>query len=187
MKIEDREHLLNLLKKHKVPYETWGTGEAKSFEHLYREIFDGESMIEMRDGKVFRISTGSTLRVYYKSRREFLWLKEDKQVFNDGRVKRRELRGEKMSIGEKLKPGESPTSGAWRALAEELCIVEKLPLIPLPDIVVGPVESVSFPGLQTIHTIFAFEVYIPERWYRREGYIEKQSDKTNYYVWKIVP
>ena len=179
----DKEELTALLKANHVPFDTWGTGEAKTFEHLWKEINEGESVLIERDNMLLRIANGSTLRVYYKKDSTLLYLKEDRQVFKDGREKKRNL-AENMSIGEKLKHGEIPAVCAWRSLAEELGITEKLPLTPRPDITRGPVPSVSFPGLHTMYTMYAFDVFLPERWFRPEGYVEKQPDKTSYFIWK---
>lgn len=184
--IRDREDLLNLLKQYKIPYEAWGTGDTKTFENLYREIFEGESVMEVRDGKVFRVSIGSSIDLFCRVGPDLLHLREDRQVFADGRVKRRTLM-KGMSIGEKMKSGESSTDAAWRALSEELGITEKLPLISLEDIMRGPVPSISFPGITTIYRIYCFKAFLPLKWFNPEGYVEKQADKTNYYVWELVP
>ncbi len=177
-----REELILLLESNDIQFRDWGAGASKTLEHLLKEIYEGEAELIQRDGSLLRVVTGSTIRVYYRNGAVLLYLKEEKQIFNDGRVKRRELAGD-MSIGEKLKPGEIPAVGAWRSLAEELGITEKLPLIPRPDIIKCPVPSVSFPGLYTLYTIFAFEVFLPERWYKPGGYIEAQPDKINYFSW----
>lgn len=182
----EREELILLLKSNNIPFHTWGTGVSKTLEHLLKEISEGEAELVQKDGSLLRVAIGSTIRVYYRNSAVLLYLKEEKQVFSDGREKRRELAGD-MSIGEKLKPGEIPAVGAWRSLAEELGITEKLPLIPRPDIIKGPVPSVSFPGLYTLYTIFAFEVFLPERWYKPGGYIEAQPDKINYFGWTEFP
>ncbi len=178
----ERGKLIALLRGNDIPIDSWGTGIAKTVDHLLKEINAGESELLKKDGALLRAAVGSTIRVYYRNEAVLFHLKEEKQVFKNGRVKKRELAGD-MSIGEKLKPGEIPAVGAWRALAEELGITEKLPLIPLPDIIKCPVKSVSFPGLLSLYTIHAFEVFLPEKWYRPEGYVEKQSDKTSYFVW----
>jgi len=182
----DKKHLLALLKISNVSLGDWGTGAAKTVDHLLKEINDGESTLIKKGNFLLRSVTGSSVRIFYKQKSSaLLFLKEDKQIFKDGREKRRELAGN-MSIGEKLKFGEIPAIGAWRALAEELGVTEKLPLVPRPNIIKGPIPSISFPGLYTLYSIYAFEVFLPEKWYKPEGYAEKQADKTNYFIWEEI-
>ncbi|MDE2001428.1 MAG: NUDIX domain-containing protein [Patescibacteria group bacterium] len=180
-----RDELVQLLVAHHIPFETWGTGGAKTLKHLLHELESGEAVLKVQRGILTRIAEGATLKVFYRSGSDLYCLREDRQVFVDGRVKQRTLMGD-MSIGEKMRPGETAEAAAIRALEEELGITERLPLIARPDLVKGPSPSISFPGIMTIYLMHAFEVYLPDRWYKPEGYVEHQEDKTNYFLWEKV-
>jgi len=178
-----QEKLIEFLKAGNVSINEWGKGEAKTIEHLLEEINSGEAEISYKDGKILRIAYGAVLDVYYRDGNRILKLKELKQVFKDGRERSRSL---DVSIGEKMKPDEHSLDAVNRALREELQITEKLYLVAMPLVVKGPVPSVSFPGLLTKYIMHAWYVYLPKHLYKPEGYIEEQSDKTNYFVWEEV-
>jgi len=179
-----KDELLVFLQDHNVPLHEWGTGEAKTFDHLLLEISLGESELTEKDGKVLRSAEGSMLNVYYYDGQATWVLIEEKQVFTDGRSRTRNL---DPAIGEKMRPGETPEDGAYRALSEELGITEKLPLIPKPLRMKGPVPSQSYPGLWSVYSMHIFDVFLPEHLYKPEGYEENQSDKTSYFVWEKLP
>lgn len=177
----DKVGLLDLLLQFNVDVDLWGKGKAKTVEHLLIEINTGECQLIKLNGELLRLVTGPGLNVFYKDGDQILKLKEEKQVYNDGRVRvRADL---ETSIGEKLKPGESSLDAARRALAEELDIKSDLELIPADPITKGPITSVSYPGLKTKYIFEVFDVYLPTESYRPDGYIEEQTDKKNYYVW----
>lgn len=176
-----REEVLALLARYNVPLEAWGKGDAKTLTHLIAEIESAEAWLEESPVHgLMRVSSGTTLSVYFPVVGGRLVLKETKQVFADGRIKVRPL---DFSIGEKRRPDETPESAAYRALREELGIDEAIPLQEKTERIKGPVPSVSFPGLTTFYTMHHFIVILPKRYFRPEGYIEHQQDKTNYYEW----
>lgn len=177
-----RKELLDLLQAHNIPLEKWGAGETKTFEDLLAEIQIGEASIREEKGMLVRLAEGAVLIVYHTNKFGTWRLREEKQVFRDGRERRRDL---EMSIGEKMYPNEKPADAAYRALREELHITDRLPLISLPPIIKGPVPSQSFPGLTTRYVMHAFEMYLPTHLFRPEGYTEIQRDKVNYYVWEL--
>jgi|CXWL01.1.fsa_nt_gi hypothetical protein len=182
-----RKEVLALLKKHRIPLATWGTGKAKTFDHLLREITSGEAeLIESEHGLV-RKARGAIVAVYYDDNGTRLFLEEDRQEFKDGRVRTRDL---DTSIGEKLAPNEDAVMGARRALIEELDFpmhyVARLPLISEATRTKGPVPSDSYPGLMTLYIMYPFSVTIPPLLFKREGYKEKQKDKTSFFVWKKI-
>lgn len=179
----DEQHVRAKLEEFGVPYQTWGTGNSKSFAHLAREIAAGESYLYELNGKLVRKADGVLINVYFAQRA--LILIETLQLFADGRRISRKTDG---SIGEKFKPGELPCDAALRAFREELGIDDpKLPLIEKPIYERGPLPSSSFPGLVSHFTVHHFEVDLPERHFIADGYIERQSDKTTYFNWKHVP
>ena len=182
----DFDTLLQILVDAKIPVDQFGTGSAKTVQHLLSEVADGESVLSVdAKGKLYRelsvlwvdvLSTHASGDVYA--------LKEDRQVFNDGREKRRQLNS---SIGEKLKLGEEPVRAVARALAEELGIQEEETTslhylgeeqkVHTPD---------TYPGLESSYYFYKYATVISEVAFKPEGYVEYQDDKTNYYVWELI-
>lgn len=180
-----RDELESFLRERGVPIDTWGHGTAKTIDHLLRELNAGESTLTEAGGVLTRSAAGCLVNVYYFDGIKAWLLREDRQVFTDGREKTRaDLAG---SVGEKLKPGEDPHRGVERALYEELGILDALPLIERPGSTKGPKPSVSFPGLMVVYTNHCFDVVLPTRHFRPEGYVEQQDDKTTYFVWDSIP
>jgi len=183
----DKTKLLELLKVHGIPLSKWGQGQAKTVEHLLAEINSGEASLKEDGAKIIRSSLGAVIQVYYQDGPDLLFLKEDRQVFVDGREKRRDLRNPTSSVGEKMRPGENPEEAAYRALREELDINERVSLTRhLTVSSKGPVLSDSFPGLWTMYKIHVFELFLPQHLYKADGYVEKQRDKTNYFAWTKI-
>jgi hypothetical protein len=171
----DKSELERILGIQKIDWQKWGTGDSKTVDHLLNEINTGESILN----GIIRFEKGVNIDVYYRQKETIWKLIEEKQVFTDGRVKRRNL---STSIGEKMKPGESPLETAARGMREELGIIgvafaslrfEDQPLVP----------STSFPGLFTKRNVFFFETTLSAEQYNPEGYREIQADKTNYFIW----
>lgn len=180
-----REEVTSLLRTHNVPTETWGTGKAKTFEHLLQELDSGEASLVEIDGVLTRRAEGSIVSVFYGESPHVWFLREHQQVFSDGRIRTRDL---DTSVGEKLSPNENPLSGAWRALVEELGFsyedTVRLVFVPEKKRVKGPVPSDSYPGLQTLYIMYPFTVHLPTRLFKPEGYTEVQKDKTTYFIWR---
>lgn len=109
-------------------------------------------------------------------------LREDRQEFKDGRTKRRQL---DSSIGEKLKPSENTEVAVQRALSEELGVNNSQSLYSIgysertfmPD---------AFPGIEGTYKMHKYVSMIPETAFIAEGYVEYQTDKTNYYTWDRI-
>lgn len=169
------------LEENDVPFDQWGKGEAKTFDNLLAEIVSGEATLKKRGGIPCRSITISALDVYHDDGARLLLLREDKQLFSDGRSRIRKL---DRSIGEKQKRGETPLQAARRALVEELGITETLPLFAKPPVTKGPLPSLSFPGLFTFYTMHVFDVFLPPHLYRADGYVERQKEKVSYFVWE---
>jgi hypothetical protein len=171
------EELTSLLKENGVDPEEFGKGEAKTLAHLLKEIHEGECSLWLtEDGTIKRVVNGACVDVFYKNQH----LKEDRQEFKDGRVRVRDII---TSIGEKLQPGEDPRLAAQRALEEELGIKEELDIRYQEDIVKALDFSQSYPGLHTRYEMKCFWVELPEAYYKPEGYVEHQADKSTYWVW----
>jgi hypothetical protein len=175
------EELSRWLQSHGVSTERWGKGSAKTIQHLASELLEGESYLKVIDGVVVRICEGVKIDVRYRGKSGELQLIEEKQVFRDGRERRRGLIG----VNEKRKPGESILTVGERAIQEELNLHEKVNLgVPSLEHLNG--ESTSYPGLFTMYTTHTFITYLPEWFFRPEGYVEVQPDKSTYFVWKEV-
>ena len=141
------EELTNKLKEYSIPVEEWGTGEAKNVEHLLDEIRGEECNVEDRGGYLIRSIEFVGVRIYHKDKDNVTWvLKEDKQEFKDGRVRRRNM---PSSVSEKMKFGEDSLISAIRGIKEELGInVEGHQLIKMRDLFYNG-GSQSYPGLRT--------------------------------------
>lgn len=178
------EELLEKLVAARVPVETYGQGIAKTVEHLLAEINEGEAKLSVDgEGNLQRLLDVLAIDVYCAlSNGDIYVLKEDRQIFRDGRSKRRIL---DSSIGEKLEQGEEGLQAARRALQEELGIweVEALHQGGLEE---KTRHSSAFPGLKTTYRMQRFVAIIPEQAFDSQGYVEQQTDKTNYYVWELL-
>lgn len=162
----------------------WGTGQAKSIEHLQKEIDDGETVLEKNnEGILVRKVAVGNVDIYYVSPDGKKYrLKEDRQVFKDGRERKRDRDG---SIFEKMKPDENPTEAMARGIKEELGIEGEINLTET-ETREEMEHSPSYPGLQTQYVIYKFETTINHEQFRKEGYVEEQKDKSTYFVWEEV-
>lgn len=179
--------LEKLLREHGVPLERWGQGEARSLEHLAKELAAGEATLDVADdGRIVRTGFGVAVWVYYVDAegRRFR-LKEDRQVYAHGAERRR---GDKiqMSIGEKRKRDESVEEAATRAFEEELGLTipfTRFEALPSRD---RRTPSEAFPGIDTRYVTEVFQVTLNPDEVNPEGYIEVQPDKTTYFTWEPV-
>ena len=182
---ETKREVVSVLLDHGIPFENWGKGSAKTLEHLVREVLAGETTLEEGPaGELVRQVAVACVDVYYHDPSGGSWkLREEKQVFKDGRVRRRALA---ESIAEKLKAGEIPNQDlVTRALEEELGIEGEVPSVAKGAREVTQ-DSPSYPGLKMKLVQHRFETELSEPQYRPEGYVEHQADKDNYFVWERV-
>lgn len=179
----NRDSLRAFLEAHSIPIQKWGKGEAKTLDHLLAEINTGEATIAVKDSRVIRMIATAAVNVYYTEGAGNLLLVEDRQVFCDGQIRRRNLN---TSLGEKVKVGEKPEEAAQRALEEELGINENLSFISESVLEKPLLPSESFPGLYVTNVLYRFDVFLPAQFYRPEGYVEYQADKTTYFIWRLL-
>ncbi len=180
-----KEELADVLAVHGVPFGSWGTGEAKTLDHLLKEIEQHDSVLSVDGGVLKRVIHVAWIDVYYVHHGVILKLKEDYQEFNDGRKRNRNL---SSSLGEKMKVGEDPVLATIRALKEELSVhVEPANIRQMPAPPVKTEQSPSFPGMMTQYTFCKFEVALPPEFFKPEGYVEVQDDKKTFFVWVEVP
>lgn len=177
------EKLANLLKEGGIDTSAWGTGSAKTIAHLLKEVREGESQMTFSPEGITRAVRVAWVDVLYRDEQGDIYLLvEDRQEYNDGRIRRRQLG---TSLGEKLKPGEEPGEGAIRALDEELGVHSYQSLHT-----VGHEHTThatdSYPGLESSYDTYSFVAILDNTSYTPEGYIETQADKTNYYIWTKI-
>lgn len=171
----------NRLRGYGIPLEQWGIGKAKTIGHLAKEILEGETVLVDKNGEIIRRVELVHVDVRYKSEGMELQLIEDRQEFRDGRERRRGLTG----ISEKMKPGENPNVSAKRALSEELGINGRVDLENL-GIEEETQTSPSYPGLTTEYLRHEMCTVLQYSAFRSEGYVENQTDKSTYFVWKEI-
>jgi len=175
------EELTSKLKEYSVPVEEWGTGEAKTVEHLLDEIKNEECNVDDKGGFLIRSIEFVGVRIYHKDKDNVTWvLKEDKQEFKDGRVRRRDM---PSSVSEKMKFGEDPLISAIRGIKEELGVnVEGHQLIKMRDLFYNG-GSQSYPGLRTRYKGHQFTCFLNDDQFDANGYIEVQKDKSTFFKW----
>jgi hypothetical protein len=181
----DIEILSKHLERFGVDTSTWGLGKAKTVEHLLDEINNQESNLFINDsGELIRKIEVACSFVFYKSDDGRLFrLKEDRQVFNGGRERRRDSSGQ--AVFEKMKSDENPTEAIIRGMREELGVDGVIDVTELgqDDQLRG---SNSYPGLVTMCTFHVFETTLNDGQFKPDGYVEVQKDKSTYFVWEIV-
>ncbi len=180
----DENQIRQELLDSKIDFSDWGVGSAKSFDHLLQEIVSGESSFEVTNsGEVIRKIEVASAIVWYRSvDGDTYLLSEDRQVFKDGRERKRKL---PSSISEKIQPDESPDKAIIRGIQEELGIKDEVDLDW--DSTTDDVrESESYPGLKTSYLTYYYEVKLNDQQFNPQGYIEYQDDKTTYFVWDLI-
>ncbi len=182
----DFDSFLAILINAGLPVDLYGKGGAKTVHHLLNEVADGESVMSVdTKGNLHRELDVLWVDVItIRPNGDIYLLREDRQEFHDRpEPKRRKLQS---SIGEKLKPGEDPTTAVKRALGEELGIEDD----PVSLHHLGNEQSDytpdTYPGLTSSYRFYKYAAIIPDEAFKSEGYIEYQADKTNYYVWDLV-
>lgn len=170
----------NYLRDFGIPVERWGQGAAKTVGHLLREVSAGETVLTQRGRELLRQVGFAAVTVTYRDGREVYELCEDRQEFNDGRVRRRDTGS---SVSEKIQPRENPRAAAERALREELGISSGVNLKGGKE-TEEIKESPSYPGLPTQYLRHDFSAELKPDQYLPGGYVETQEDKTTYFVWR---
>ncbi|CAN5609283.1 hypothetical protein BH23PAT2_BH23PAT2_10170 [soil metagenome] len=168
-----------------IDVSLWGEGQAKTLSHLVNEINEGETLLEMdKTGElVRRVAVGRADVFFTDTDGQTYRLREDRQIFKDGRTRRRT--DIEASLSEKMKFHEDPETAMIRGIQEELGISGGVALEST-----GTDEermtSPSYPGLTSEYTSINFKALLTEKQYKPEGYIERQQDKDTYFVWDKV-
>jgi hypothetical protein len=185
---KSNELILNALRQQLesagIDLSEWGEGQTKTLTHLQREIENGETvLITSEKGELLRRVVVSSADIFYFSPAGKKYrLKEDKQVFKDGRERKRDL---KQAVSEKVKLNEDPKNTIIRGMREELGIEGEISLTET-GIDEQLLSSFSYPGLQSQYIRHKFETILTDQQFKFDGYIEKQEDKSTYFVWEEV-
>lgn len=175
--------LCDYLKSEGILTTNWGIGAAKTIDHLFKELFKEEScLLRIPEGLVRRVRAVN-IRIYYQQDGKTLYLKEQKQVFSDGRERKRDWLD--WSISEKMTPHEEVTIAIKRAFQEELGITDEV-MCSFKETSTRVLESPSYPGLQAEYESNHFDAFLGPSQFNPDGYIEVQPDKTNYWTWERV-
>lgn len=178
--IHDLNHLLIT---NNIDLEHWGYGETKTINHLFDEIKNNECTLIERHDQLFRYINVATMSFVYNDIENFLFLREQKQIFSDLRERNRIMIS---SVSEKMYIGENPIDAIKRGIYEELGF--KYDEVGNYTERYHKRSSLSYPGVYTYYHFYDFSSYMPEKHFDRNGYIEKQIDKHTYWVWqKIKP
>lgn len=173
--------LTRYLMDHDIPVDVWGTGPAKTVGHLLKEIKSRECNLIEVDGELIREIYMVSVNVFYEDSFGTFKLKEEKQIFKDGRAKKRSL---ESSLSEKIKSNEIPVDGIIRGISEELNLSISPDQVREIAKFKESRESNSFPGLSTVYNGTRFSCRLNRNQYNPNGYIEIQEDKTVYFVWE---
>lgn len=174
--------LRNTLSANGVDPSAFGRGKSRSLQALTDELASGEAQLVRRNGRIERHIRPLGLDIYARVNGQLMKLREDRQVFKDGRTRKRDLA---TSIGEKMLPGETPADAARRALSEELGVT-KFALSRKLSRSTQERTSSGYPGLPTVYDVHETAVMIDPSEFKPEGYTEEQPEKTNYTVWDRV-
>jgi hypothetical protein len=182
----EESYVQELLKTGGVSQDGWGKNGTKNFGQLMAELQNGEASLAFTGRRLFRQLRILNLDVYYvdcETNQRFRLI-EKEQVFKDGSKR---IRSKSPSVGEKLCKDESADEQSIsRALKEELGINWPAAKFYATDFYTTQSHSKSYPGLETRTEVFRFDVYLTPEQFRRQGYIEYQSDKTTYFVWEEI-
>lgn len=176
-----KEAIIKLLDKHNIPLDKWGEGVAKTLDHLIAEIDSGESvLIENEEGELIRLTNVVGVEITYidESGRAYKLI-EDRQIFKDGRERKRNL---DVSVAEKIQADEEPERAARRAIQEELGILGEIKLSFNKKENMERYSN-SYPGIKTFYRKHYYRAGVSNEQYSPDGYIEEQADKTSYFVW----
>lgn len=179
----DLEKLKGQLGKFSIPFENWGTGKSKTLNHLLDELENDECGLTETDGSLTRTIEFVGIKIFYNSKDERWFLKEDRQEFKDGRIRRRNM---PSSVSEKMKFGEDPLNAAIRGIKEELGIdIKSTQLSKRRDLFYNG-SSLSYPGLQTKYKGHQYICELEPQQFDTNGYIEVQKDKKTFFVWEKI-
>lgn len=173
--------LQELMTANAVDTSQFGTGKAKTLEQLLDEVNANECRLEVRGGRLTRITDVMRVRVFADLPEGRLYLREVKQIFSDGRERCR-TEGDQIYPAEKMLPGEWLHETLRRALKEELG-VSCYTIISAPHNVSRDQDSMSYPGLPCRYNFVTMDVLLDLSEFVPEGYKERTEKLTTYFEW----
>jgi hypothetical protein len=157
----------------------WGQGNRNSVANLWREIQDGESVLD--DNPLRRTIHFVQVLIW----REGRILIETEQALANGASRARN-----RPLSEKMQPGESVEMAALRGIEQELGLTaEQVTLLPSdrqPQIIEHP--SPSYPGLITYYNIYTMEAAVsglPSSDFSSDE--QSPTDPVRRHYWRWVP
>lgn len=183
----EKSRITRLLNGCGVDITLWGSGDAKTVDQLVKEAMAGEARMIQDDASelIRRVEVVQGIITYSGGNGDRFQLVEEKQVFNDGRVRVRDHLSD-ISVSEKMHPGEDPHEALVRGMLEELEISEGVRIVGEPTVDFKDEDSLSYPGLRSQYQLYTFAVELDPVAFIPEGYAEIQDDKTNYFIWKKI-
>lgn len=160
--------------------ESWNKGQAKSVGHLFDEIINGESSIQLKPP----LRVVNVVQVLVSQDGKYLL--ELEQELDDKRTRKRNI-----PPSEKMIPGENCLNAARRCLLEELQIADKEIEILSQDCkpIIRYRKSRSYPGLKTKYCIYRVKVFVKnlpaEGFWTEEktNHAEKEIIRRFYWGW----
>ena len=174
---------VQMLKDHDINTELYGTGTFKTIGHLYHEIEEGETELTDEGGQLVRKVQFVGARILHKKDGKWWRLYEEKQIFKDGRERRRA--NMPYSAAEKFKSGEDPKEVIVRGMKEELNLditKDQFAFYNKKEIE----NNDDYPGIKSFHIGYEFLVVLNNSQFLERGYIERQVDKDVYFTWRPI-
>ena len=176
--------LRNQIESTGIDTSQWGKGSSKTLEHLKKEIDNKETiLIKDKNGELLRKVVVGCADIYHETQEgEKFRLIEEKQIFKDGRERKRDLG---QAVSEKIQIGEDTEEAMLRGIEEELGIKGEIDLEKNgEDIEIK--TSDSYPGLKSQYENHRFTVFLNSSQFNLGGYIEEQEDKSTYFIWNKI-
>lgn len=169
------------LAQHQIDPAHWNGAKV---ETLFDDLKKGECVLEVKEGKLHRRVNVVSVRCFHTNQnQERLKLVEEKQVFEDGKVRHRGYE----FVSETMKPNETPHHAAVRALEEELQISDpELQFQATPEYDENKTkDSTTYVGIPTHYIVYHFKTEIPARLFR-ETYVEDENGTQTHFKWVKV-
>lgn len=176
-KPETKEQLIELLTTFNITHSEW----LKPVASLLKELKENDCYLKVVDGKLQRFVDVVKVRCYYSN----LQLFEEKQVFEDGKVRNRGH----DHVAEKMKQNENLFVAAVRALKEELqidCTIDELIHQEELDMIGSTNANPSYGMLKSEYRYFNFMIKLTDEQYAANGYQEVKDGKVTYFTWRAI-
>jgi hypothetical protein len=170
--------LETLLNHHHLDITNWSHNlGTKNIQDLHNEILRGETILEIRENQLVRITQISSIEVLVKMGEKTFTLIEDKQIFFTGAIRKRGLR----NLSEKIGHNETPELAAYRALAEEIGLKTGKQLVFIGETEIEN-ESLSYPGLYSRYRIFNYQINLDKQDLELMRFSEYQQQKITFFT-----